>query len=118
MLVVLCSFCGLGPPRRERFINGLAGYAICANCVQLMTSMQRGQFPPPGVRRLRGRKAATRRLEGEEAERARQIFADIVCRFCGRRRAEFGSGGVAGSTPATFICPDCIRRAEAELLAG
>lgn len=98
-----------------RFLRGLAGHAICDRCVQLMVSMRTGRFPPPRVATTPG---VLRRLEGDEAKQTRKKFAEIVCRFCGRGRAVLKPGGVAGSTPDTFICPDCIQRAEAELLAS
>jgi len=78
-----------------------------------MASMKSGQFPPPGVTTLPG---TFRRLD--EAEQMRQRFAQIVCGFCRRARAELKPGGVAGPTPEIFICPDCIDRAKEELLAS
>jgi hypothetical protein len=36
-----------------------------------------------------------------------------TCSFCGRLR----KGGVAGSTPSVYICPDCIALA-GEILAS
>ncbi len=108
-----CSFCGLGPPRRERFMAGMQEYAICDGCTRLMTSLIRGEPPPAEVVTRPGVDA---RLEGADEGQLRRRFAQIVCRFCGRGRAELKPGGVAGPTPETFICPDCIVQAQAELL--
>jgi hypothetical protein len=111
---MICSFCGLGTPRRQRFVSGFAGYAICDQCIELMVSMRTGAFPPPGVELVPGQ---LRQLEDDDPERLTRRFAAIVCRFCGRTGPAAVNGGVAGSTPDAFICADCVERTAAELIA-
>ena len=61
----------------------------------------------PGGHRVFGRRPA---IGGRMHAR---LPIGFPCSFCGLRRA----GGVAGPTPAVYICPDCIRLS-AQLLEG
>jgi hypothetical protein len=112
-----CSFCGFGPERQNHFMEGLPGHYVCDNCTQLMTDVSSDRFVPEPPQQGVRTHASVLPLTRQDAEETRHRFEQIRCSFCGRTRAEFGPGGVAGATPATFICSDCLRKAAAELLS-